>query len=352
MIEDEDSEWDMTKELPHFQPAIRRSSLLTPPTTSDSRRQSYDRTTHLGYDDGSTDMLPAGRRSSVPTHHLRPEPSPERQVHTGFRRSSLATTCVTRQDVENENETEVDVLSEVDSIEEEALADDANTDMDGIQAETEGLRLEDSAPPTTSLKRESDETDSNVNSSVNTPIPNPFKSLSHVPPPYILQQLLYLGPQFVGHEPSAQVYVEAVPMDEMSQEYKVEIIPRDTDSNPFRLVKRCKFHDSSDESDGTPPPDSPVTPYGLYDDEVEYTSPRLPIHAEYAVFRLPLLGSMLLSGQVFCGDTLRMPLPYPEVWTAVVGWMYTNRVVRLPGMDVDEQAAMVRHCIEFLGGRV
>jgi hypothetical protein len=352
MIEDEDSEWDATKELPHFQPAIRRSSLLTPPTTSDSRRQSYDRTTHLGYDDGSTDMLPAGRRSSVPTHHLRSEPSPERQIHAGFRRSSLATTSVTRQDVENEKLNEVDVLSEVDSIEEEPAADNTNTDMDGIQADTAELTLEDSTPLAASLKRESEEADPNVSSSVKTPIPNPFISLRHVPPPYILEQLLYLGPQFVGHEPTAQVYVEAVPMDEKSQAYKVEIVPRDTTSNPFRLVKRHKFHDSSDESDGTPPPDSPVTPHGLDEDDVEYTSPKLPIHVEYAVFRLPLLGSMLLSGQVFCGDTLRMPLPYPEVWTAVVGWMYTNKVVRLPGMDLDEQAEMVRYCIEFLGGRV
>src|SRR6202022_1877628 len=51
MIEDEDSEWDTSKLLPHFQHTIRRPSLLTPPTTADSRRQSYDKATHLGYDD-------------------------------------------------------------------------------------------------------------------------------------------------------------------------------------------------------------------------------------------------------------------------------------------------------------
>jgi len=160
-----------------------------------------------------------------------------------------------------------------------------------------------------------------------------------------------LGPYFVGHESTAQVFVQAVPMNEKNQLYKVEIVPRDSKSEPFRLVKRHKYSDSSDESDGTPPPGSPVEP-NLDDDDVEYTSPSLPIHVEYAVFRLPLLGSMLLSGQVFCGDTLKMPLPYPEVWTAVVGWMYTNKVVRLPGLDVNEEAEMVRECIEFLGGFV
>jgi hypothetical protein len=350
MIEDEDSEWDATKELPHFQATIRRPSLLTPPTTSDSRRQSYDRTTHLGYDDGSSDLLPPGRRSSVPTHHLRPEPSPEGQAHAGFRRSSLATTSITRQDVEDERKYDVETLSEVDSAEEELAAD--NTDIEGVQVQTAELKLDDSKPPTMSLKRESEDSDPSIYSEVNTPIPNPFASLNNVPYPYIHKRLLDLGPYFVGHEATAQVYVEAIPMNEKDQLYKVEIVPRDTESVPFRLVKRSKYNDSSDESDGTPPPDSPVTPYDIDDDEVEYTSPTLPIHVEYAVFRLPLLGSMLLSGQVFCGDTLKIPLPYPEVWTAVVGWMYTNKVVRLPGLNVHEQAEMVRDCIEFLGGRV
>jgi hypothetical protein len=213
------------------------------------------------------------------------------------------------------------------------------------------LKLDDAKPAAMSLKRESEEADPNINSAINTPIPNPFASLNNVPHPYILRRLLDLGPYFVGHEETAQVYVEAIPMNEKNQIYKVEIVPRDTESEPFRLVKRSKYSESSDE-ESTPPPDSPVAFNELDDDVVEYTSPSLPIHVEYAVFRLPLLGSMLLSGQVFCGDTLKMPLPYPEVWTAVVGWMYTNKVVRLPGLNVQEQAEMVRECIEFLGGRV
>ena len=349
MIEDEDSEWGASKELPHFQSTLRRPSILTPPTTSDSRRQSYDRTTHLGYDDGSTETIPQGRRSSVPTHHLRPDPSPERNVQAGFRRSSLATTSITRQEVEDERKSEVDVLSEVDSAEEDL--DEDNIDVEGMEKQTAELNLDEPKPATPSLKRESEEADPNIFSEVNTPIPNPFRSLHGVPRTYVLRRLMDLGPYFVGHEATAQVFVEAVPMNEKNPQYKVEIVPRNTKSLPFRLVKRHKYSDSSDESDGTPPPDSPVEPNDL-DDEVEYTSPPLPIHVEYAVFRLPLLGSMLLSGQVFCGDTLKIPLPYPEVWTAVVGWMYTNKVVRLPGLNVNEEAEMVRECIEFLGGYV
>ena len=349
MIEDEDSEWDASKELPHFQSTLRRPSILTPPTTSDSRRQSYDRTTHLGYDDGSTDAIPQGRRSSVPTHHLRPDPSPERHGPAGFRRSSLATTSITRQEVEDERKSEVDVLSEVDSAEED-LAED-RVDVEGMEKQTADLNIDDTVPAAPSLKRESEEADPNVYSEINTPIPNPFLSLRDVPRSYVLRRLMDLGPYFVGHESTAQVFVQAVALNEKNPLYKVEIVPRDTKAEPFRLVKRHKYSDSSDESDGTPPPDSPIE-HVLDDDEMEYTSPSLPIHVEYAVFRLPLLGSMLLSGQVFCGDTLKMPLPYPEVWTAVVGWMYTNKVVRLPGLDVNEEAEMVRECIEFLGGYV
>jgi len=352
LVEDEDTEWDTSKLLPHFQNTVRRPSLLTPPTTSDARRSSYDKNVHLGYDDGSTELLPPGRRSSVPTHHLRPEASPERtQPHPGFRRSSLATTSVTRRDMEEEEErkSHVETLSEVDSAEEE-LAADNNVDIEGVQAQTAELNLDDTKQRRGSLKRDVEEMEEEptVHSAPNTPMPNPFVSLNNIPYPYILKRLLDLGPYFVASDATAQVYVEAIQYTEKNSLYKVEVVPRDKKTDSFRIVKRYKYSEDSD-SDESSPPESPLE---LDDDEVEYTSPSLPIHVEYAVFRLPLLGSMLLSGQVFCGDTLRVPLPYPEVWTAVVGWMYTNKVVRLPGMEIEEQAQMVRECIEFLGGRV
>ena len=333
--------------LPQFQHTIRRPSILTPPTTADSRRPSYDRNSHLGYDDGSTE-IPQGRRSSVPTHHLRPEPHTERP-HSNLRRSSLATTSMTRQDLEDEEErSPVDVVPEVDSGEEELDAAD-NADLESVEAKTADLNLEESTsvPPSPSLKRESDESDANITSTVNTPIPNPFEMLGGIPSPYIHKRLLDLGAYFVGHDETAQAYVEAIQLNEKNSAYKVEILPRDTEFEPFRIVKRYKYCDSDSSDQDSPPPHSPVD-----DDEVEYTSPRLPIHVEYAVFRLPLLGSMLLSGQVFCGDTLKVPLPYPEVWTSVVGWMYTNKVLRLPGFEPQEQAEMVRDNIEFLGGHV
>jgi len=244
----------------------------------------------------------------------------------------------------------VETVSEVDSGEEELAAD--NIDVEGVQEKTAELNIGDEGPAR-SLKRAPEDPEPNIYSAPQTPMPNPFKSLNDIPYPYIYKRLLDLGPYFVGHEATAQAFVEAIPMHERKSLYKVEIVPRDNKSEAFRIVKRYKYSDESDSesSEVSPPPDSPVDPE-KFDDEVEYTSPSLPVHVEYAVFRLPLLGSMLLSGQVFCGDTLRIPLPYPEVWTAVVGWMYTNKVVRLPGLDAHEQAGMVRECIEFLGGRV
>jgi hypothetical protein len=255
---------------------------------------------------------------------------------------------VTRNDVEHKK-IDVDVLSEEDSAEEELVED--NADMEGVQEKTAHLNLEDTKPSPISRKRESPEEDASVNSPVNTPIPNPFASMQDVPRPYVMKRLLDLGPFFVGHEPTAQAFVQAIQMNEKTSLYKVEVVPQDAHAEPYRLVKRHKSSESSDDSDASPPPESPIE-IPDSDDEEEYTSPSLPIHVEYAVYRLPLLGSMLLSGQVFCGDTLRIPLPYPEVWTAVVGWMYTNKVVRLPGVNVHDQAEMVRECIEFLGGRV
>jgi hypothetical protein len=349
LVEDEDTEWDTSKLLPQFQ-NIRRPSLLTPPTTSDVRRSSYDKNVHLGYDDGSTELVPPGRRSSVPTHHLRPESSPDRGHHAGFRRSSLATTSITRRDMEGER-TPVETLSEVDSAEEELAADNSlAADLEDVETQTAELHLDDSkVPQPQSLKRDVEEMEEpTINSAPHTPIPNPIASLNHIPYPYVAKRLLDMGPYFVGHDATAQAYVEAIQYDEKNSLYKVEVVPRDNKTDTFRIVKRYKYTEDSD-SESSPPPDSPID---LGEDEVEYTSPSLPVHVEYAVFRLPLLGSMLLSGQVFCGDTLRIPLPYPEVWTAVVGWMYTNKVVRLPGMEIDEQAEMVKECIQFLGGRV
>ncbi|XMA18228.1 hypothetical protein WAI453_011019 [Rhynchosporium graminicola] len=51
----------------------------------------------------------------------------------------------------------------------------------------------------------------------------------------------------------------------------------------------------------------------------------LPIHIEYALHYLPLLGALMLSGHVRKGDSIDLPIPHPEVWREVLTYIYTGR---------------------------
>src|SRR5271170_7196637 len=83
------------------------------------------------------------------------------------------------------------------------------------------------------------------------PIPNPLISLGNIPQPYILKQLLDLGTHFLGHEPTAQVFVEAVPLNTESPPYSVVVIPPAVDSplvqspEPVDKSEASPHHDSS-----------------------------------------------------------------------------------------------------------
>ena len=46
---------------------------------------------------------------------------------------------------------------------------------------------------------------------------------------------------------------------------------------------------------------------------------------EYALHYLPVLAALLLSGHIKKGDTVDLPVPYPEVWKEVVAYVYTGR---------------------------
>ncbi|KAH6711859.1 hypothetical protein BKA61DRAFT_486902 [Leptodontidium sp. MPI-SDFR-AT-0119] len=51
----------------------------------------------------------------------------------------------------------------------------------------------------------------------------------------------------------------------------------------------------------------------------------LPIHIEYALHYLPVLGALMLSGHVRKGDSIDLPIPYPETWRDVLTYIYTGR---------------------------
>ncbi|RPB20157.1 hypothetical protein L211DRAFT_570836 [Terfezia boudieri ATCC MYA-4762] len=71
-------------------------------------------------------------------------------------------------------------------------------------------------------------------------------------------------------------------------------------------------------------------------------APALPLHIDYATYRVPLLGAILLSGFAQRGDTVEVPVPWPEVWEETVVGIY------LWGGLVAEK---VKHNLEFLGCR-
>ncbi|RDL42353.1 uncharacterized protein BP5553_02332 [Venustampulla echinocandica] len=51
----------------------------------------------------------------------------------------------------------------------------------------------------------------------------------------------------------------------------------------------------------------------------------VPLHVEYALHYLPVLGALLLSGHVRKGDSVDLPIPRPEVWPEVVSYIYTSQ---------------------------
>ncbi|EHL01131.1 hypothetical protein M7I_2822 [Glarea lozoyensis 74030] len=69
-----------------------------------------------------------------------------------------------------------------------------------------------------------------------------------------------------------------------------------------------------------------------------------PIHVTYALHFLPVLAALLLSGHVRKGDTIDLPLPNPDSWAEVVGWVYTGNPVAL--------SDGARENVEYLGGVV
>ncbi|KAL2060107.1 hypothetical protein VTL71DRAFT_9929 [Oculimacula yallundae] len=51
----------------------------------------------------------------------------------------------------------------------------------------------------------------------------------------------------------------------------------------------------------------------------------IPIHIEYALHFIPVLGALMLSGHVRKGDTIDLPIPHPEAWRDVLTYIYTGR---------------------------
>ncbi|OAA68810.1 hypothetical protein ISF_03185 [Cordyceps fumosorosea ARSEF 2679] len=70
----------------------------------------------------------------------------------------------------------------------------------------------------------------------------------------------------------------------------------------------------------------------------------VPMNFYYALCRVPVLAAIILSGKVSFGDTIVVPMPYPEAWAETVAWVYTGEEKLL----ADKVAQNAR----FLGGQV
>ncbi|TVY14931.1 hypothetical protein LARI1_G008373, partial [Lachnellula arida] len=58
----------------------------------------------------------------------------------------------------------------------------------------------------------------------------------------------------------------------------------------------------------------------------------IPVHIEYALHYLPVLGALMLSGHVRKGDSIDLPVPRPEAWRDVVSYVYTGKGEITPAM--------------------
>ncbi|KFY15940.1 hypothetical protein V492_01666 [Pseudogymnoascus sp. VKM F-4246] len=72
----------------------------------------------------------------------------------------------------------------------------------------------------------------------------------------------------------------------------------------------------------------------------------MPIHMDYALKYLPLLGAIMLSGYIRRGDTIDIPLPYPDAWSDTVAHVYTGA-----GVASDAIKANVAHLAGMREGR-
>ncbi|OLL24623.1 hypothetical protein NEOLI_004308 [Neolecta irregularis DAH-3] len=153
---------------------------------------------------------------------------------------------------------------------------------------------------------------------------DPFaEDLKDVPLAYVRSRLAELGPRFLMNAESASCYIRAVPS---STSFVVRVVPS-SGAAPFFISSSHKTEESSSQC----------------------SSPLLPIHVEYASLNTPILHSLLLSGHVKRGDILEIPLPYPEMWIAAVGWIYTRRFAPWPNMEEDEVYEKVMEIVQFLG---
>ncbi|KAI5795373.1 hypothetical protein DFH27DRAFT_612600 [Peziza echinospora] len=231
-----------------------------------------------------------------------------------------------------------------------------------------------------------------------TGIENPLElpHLQSVPISEIIRQLWDWGSVHLHNTTNADVFVRAVTMssdyereqnprfNEMEQLQKrtvqpentssvrvqIRIIPATPNRETLTIAKTFPVRISSSHSTrirvyshqnttrrypsprNTPPPSPGTETYE--NNHTPEPGPAVPMHVEYAVFRVPMLGSMMLSGFVQKGDSLEVPMPWPDEWPQAVDAIYvgcdaatyTSTTTSISKAVLKER---IRENLEFLG---
>ncbi|TVY75846.1 hypothetical protein LSUE1_G007733 [Lachnellula suecica] len=202
---------------------------------------------------------------------------------------------------------------------------------------------------------------------------------SDVPFLYIHDRLRDWGSVYLGNSATADAFVNAVSLRRPSLAaakgesrdlqpgssnlvtIRARVVPRAKERNPFLIQRQFDIEDlrssiprSRNRSEGASPPRLRRSSRQRRSSAQQLSSGRrgsiesspggklgplgkgaVPIHIEYALHYLPVLGALMLSGHVRKGDAIDLPMPRPEAWRDVVSYIYTGKGEVSPAMRQD-----------------
>ncbi len=121
-----------------------------------------------------------------------------------------------------------------------------------------------------------------------------LRELDDVPLPYVVSKLIAIGRQYLNDTATCDAFVRAVPIHHLAKCHGD--------------MQYGSINSTNGNGNGA----------GRLCDKA------IPMHLEYAVYRAPYLGRILQSPDVQQGDLVEVPMPNPQLWPVVVGWMYTG----------------------------
>ncbi|KAK0124148.1 hypothetical protein ONS95_009131 [Cadophora gregata] len=206
--------------------------------------------------------------------------------------------------------------------------------------------------------------------SASTLCAKPQEYFLQVPFQYTHNHLRDWGFAYLGNSATADAFVNAVSLRRPSMAVglgneaeiklnthlvtiRARVVPRGKDRKPFLMQKQFDIEElrksipevtsEPGESEGSPvlrrsprtrrsstQVNTDIFPTEITSTKRKHRSPSpgngsLPIHIEYALHYLPVLGALMLSGHVRKGDSIDLPIPHPDAWRDVLTYIYTGR---------------------------